>query len=59
MRIMDFTSLSDFELIATQSQLEVSLNHAVSNMKDSRLIQEIAEDLDRLDKEIKRRHLDV
>lgn len=56
---MDFTSLSDFELIATQSQLEVSLNHAVSNMKDSRLIQEIAEDLDRLDKEIKRRHLDV
>jgi hypothetical protein len=54
----NFKDISDFELIALEGQLEVSIKNAIVQMKENFHIQEYEEELELVREEIKRRNID-
>lgn len=57
--MLDFKSMTDFELIAAESQLEASINASVMQMRYNENVSLMEEELSLVQEEIKRRGLNV
>jgi hypothetical protein len=56
---LNFNEMSDFELIAAESQLEASIHIAITQMKVDEKFLEMEEELEQVKEEIKRRNIDL
>ena len=57
--MLDFKSMTDFELIAAEAQLEASIEVSITQMKYNSNIPAMEEELEVVKQEIKRRGLNV
>lgn len=57
--MLDFKSMTDFELIAAEAQLEASINASVMQMRYNENVSLMEEELSLVQEEIKRRGLNV
>jgi hypothetical protein len=56
---LNFSEMSDFELIATESQLEASIHVAITQMKVNENLLDMEEELNLVKEEIKRRNIEL
>jgi hypothetical protein len=56
---LNFSEMSDFELIATESQLEASIHVAITQMKANENLLDMEEELNLVKEEIKRRNIEL
>jgi hypothetical protein len=56
---LNFSEMSDFELIATESQLEASIHVAITQMKVNENLLHMEEELNLVKEEIKRRNIEL
>jgi hypothetical protein len=56
---LDFSEMSDFELVATESQLETSIHFAITQMRVNEKLLDMEEELNQVREEIKRRNIEL
>jgi hypothetical protein len=56
---LNFSEMSDFELIAAESQLEASIHIAITQMRANENLLDMEEELNQVKEEIKRRNIEL